>query len=264
MESTILGPRRVRGARAGFTLIEVLVVVAIIALLVSILLPSLAAARRQGKEVVCKSNLHQIGIASGGYASMNKRGTFPDWWAVGTSPFRALPGYYDAATGKYANYGLPDTLHRLKLIPLPSKVWICPLNERDAQYKQTYFWANFDRTTQDTRSYNAGAIAGATTSGNTGTWWVADNYNLKPYRPVDERPEYDARVAASPDNREWFHTRWPGPGKGSLDVGWRYWHRGASSKWHATKGGEKYGWGFNMLFYDLSLGFRAMSKSPVE
>lgn len=45
----------------GFTLIEVLVVVAIIALLVSILLPSLRRAREQAREIACGANLSQIG-----------------------------------------------------------------------------------------------------------------------------------------------------------------------------------------------------------
>ncbi|HOW19243.1 MAG TPA: type II secretion system protein, partial [Phycisphaerae bacterium] len=54
-------------ARA-FTLIELLVVVAIIALLVSILLPSLARAREQARKGVCLSNLHQCGVGFSQYA----------------------------------------------------------------------------------------------------------------------------------------------------------------------------------------------------
>ena len=47
----------------AFTLIEVLVVVSIIALLVSILIPTLSKARNQVKRVSCASQLHQVGIA---------------------------------------------------------------------------------------------------------------------------------------------------------------------------------------------------------
>ena len=53
----------------GFTLIEVLVVVAIIALLISILLPSLKKAREQAKTATCLSQLRQIGKAVGMYTS---------------------------------------------------------------------------------------------------------------------------------------------------------------------------------------------------
>lgn len=48
--------------RQAFTLIEVLVVVAILALLVAILLPSLQKARAQSRRTVCLSNLHQLSI----------------------------------------------------------------------------------------------------------------------------------------------------------------------------------------------------------
>jgi prepilin-type N-terminal cleavage/methylation domain-containing protein/prepilin-type processing-associated H-X9-DG protein len=45
---------------AGFTLVEVLVVIAIISLLAAILIPSLSKARQQTRRVLCQSNLKQI------------------------------------------------------------------------------------------------------------------------------------------------------------------------------------------------------------
>ena len=66
--------RRTAARRIGyraFTLIELLVVVAIIALLISILLPSLNKAKENGRRAVCLSNLHHLGLAFKGY--------FEDW-----------------------------------------------------------------------------------------------------------------------------------------------------------------------------------------
>lgn len=55
--------------KRGFTLIELLVVIAIISLLVSILLPSLNRAKELGRDVVCRSNLRNLGMTVQLYAT---------------------------------------------------------------------------------------------------------------------------------------------------------------------------------------------------
>jgi len=63
--------------RQAFTLVELLVVVAIIALLISILLPSLAKARRNSKEIVCGADLRSLVQITVTYAHSNN-GKFMD------------------------------------------------------------------------------------------------------------------------------------------------------------------------------------------
>lgn len=75
------GRRRVAFRRPGFTLLELLVVISIIALLISILLPSLSAAREAGNVGKCLANLKTLGATSQMY--MDDAGEYVQPWHFG-------------------------------------------------------------------------------------------------------------------------------------------------------------------------------------
>jgi prepilin-type N-terminal cleavage/methylation domain-containing protein/prepilin-type processing-associated H-X9-DG protein len=73
----------------GFTLIELLVVAAIISLLISVLLPSLTAAKDCAKTVACLANLRALGTADLLYAQGNNQFLFPAGYNL--NPWRTTP-----------------------------------------------------------------------------------------------------------------------------------------------------------------------------
>ena len=111
---------RHRASRAaGFTLIELLVVVAIIALLMSILLPSLRAAREQARAVVCGQKLRDLGAGMGTYFAENK-----DF----------IPGCNTSGFIIRATYGIggADFGNRSK-VPVQTYDWLTPILTRSTQ-----------------------------------------------------------------------------------------------------------------------------------
>ncbi len=72
-------------SRGGFTLLDILVSVAIVAVLLSLLLPSLTNVNETARRVACRSNIRQVGLALTMYASSN-RGELP------SSVYRGIRG----------------------------------------------------------------------------------------------------------------------------------------------------------------------------
>ncbi|MBU0478636.1 type II secretion system GspH family protein [bacterium] len=89
------------GTRAGFTLLELLVVIAVIGLLASMLLPALSKAREMGRRAKCMSNLRQLGLAFQMYTS-DYDGFLPNYRDGSTIWFNMLAndGYIEYTASK--------------------------------------------------------------------------------------------------------------------------------------------------------------------
>jgi prepilin-type processing-associated H-X9-DG protein/prepilin-type N-terminal cleavage/methylation domain-containing protein len=105
----------------AFTLIELLVVLAIIAILIALLLPLVMGARRQGLQVVCASNLRQLGMAMQLY----------------TDQYGAFPGAEFISPNGSANGGYVECwpVRLRKMLKGNQRVFYCPAQDSRCEWK---------------------------------------------------------------------------------------------------------------------------------
>ena len=95
----------------GVTLVELIVVLAVIAILVGLLLPAIHYSRQSARRVACQGNLHQLGVAMAHLAEVQKK--LPDpcpegemgGWAIALLPFMEDTNLADSLGGAAARFG---------------------------------------------------------------------------------------------------------------------------------------------------------------
>jgi prepilin-type N-terminal cleavage/methylation domain-containing protein/prepilin-type processing-associated H-X9-DG protein len=137
--------RRRSSRDAGFTLVELLVVIGVIALLISILLPALNKARETARQLQCLSNMRQVGLAFRFYANDHRQWLpYGLWFAPGGDTNLQL-SWDDCllSGGRYGLYHRQLTYNDVRFFNTPLSVRVplfkCP-NDRDpdGQYASTW------------------------------------------------------------------------------------------------------------------------------
>lgn len=215
-----------KNLKKGFTLVELLVVISIIAMLLAIIMPALGKAKEKASQKVCMVNLKNIGQAMLMYSSDN-RDYFPDPITLGgvytaitatNKPphnvsvygFRARPGWKDPSDPRSLceRYGLAAVLGKSDYygkspkgayLDGQSKVWVCPsitrfkIKLKDGNYismgdlGNTYYFSSASKTV-DTKVYARMPLKAARAGGNNSYWSQLDILVMDNYQKLPMTP----------------------------------------------------------------------------
>ncbi len=182
--------------RRAFTLIELLIVIAIIAVLIGLFLPAVQAAREAARRAQCANNLKQIGLALHNYH--DAVGAFPPGWIARRDPATGdnagpgwgwaamiLPQLEQAAVFGAINFSLPIESAQNQTARLTKlDVFACP---SDASFRPQF-------TVVDSNTTNVtlgDSICDVASTNYVGCFGKTDPSSLYPYSPTDDPPGRD-------------------------------------------------------------------------
>jgi len=182
----------------GFTLVELLVVISIIALLLAILMPSLSKARKSAQKVVCLSNMKSVGVVWNAYAGDNSDVIVPvnveqEW-------FDRMPKYIFRDI----------SLFRARWPEKPAaNIFMCPANAVTYVYNYTVYATN----------YALNDRCGVQWSDRSVQYFPTKRTNIM--RPSEKIIFSDAKVISATGVEYKYTNTWSDPAKAYIGVD--YW-----------------------------------------